>query len=151
MLAILWRMLCRTGRAFCAWGHNLIVPTTLDDRGPKLFILDTGAFTTSVAPDVARKVTKIHPDEQTHILELNGAVEKVYAADHIEFKFGNMRQEGNDVASFALPQVSRSNGMEIAGFLGIRTLGQLTLAIDYRDALVHFVYDPNRGYRYQPY
>ncbi len=132
-------------------GHNLIVPTTLNDHGPKLFILDTGAFTTSVVPEVAKEVTKVHSDERMRIHGLSGAVEKVYAADHIEFKFGNMRQDGTDVTSFDMPQVSHGNGMEIAGFLGIRTLGQLTLSIDYRDALVHFAFDPNRGYRYTPY
>jgi hypothetical protein len=38
--------------------------------------------------------------------------------------------------------------MEISGFLGANTLDQLTIHIDYRDGLVKFDYDPNRGYRY---
>jgi hypothetical protein len=38
--------------------------------------------------------------------------------------------------------------MEISGFIGVTTLGQLTLTIDYRDGLVKFAYDPKRGYKY---
>jgi hypothetical protein len=38
--------------------------------------------------------------------------------------------------------------MEISGLLGATTLDLLTIHIDYRDGLVKFDYDPNRGYRF---
>jgi hypothetical protein len=38
--------------------------------------------------------------------------------------------------------------MEISGFLGASTLNLLTIHIDYRDGLVKFDYDRNRGYHF---
>jgi hypothetical protein len=38
--------------------------------------------------------------------------------------------------------------MEVAGFIGFTTLGQTTMKIDYRDGLVSFSYNANRGYRF---
>ena len=38
--------------------------------------------------------------------------------------------------------------MEVAGFIGITALGQMTISIDYRDGLIKFDYDARRGYRF---
>jgi hypothetical protein len=38
--------------------------------------------------------------------------------------------------------------MEIAGFIGATTLGQVTMSIDYRDGLVKMDYDAKRGSKY---
>jgi len=128
-------------------GHNLIVPTLLNKKETKLFILDTGAFSTTISPAVARQVTKVHEDDQITVKGISGKVDKVYAADNLDFRFGNVDQPGRDIVAFETPQVSKGIGMEIAGFIGATTLGQLTMTIDYRDALVRFSYDANRGYR----
>jgi hypothetical protein len=37
--------------------------------------------------------------------------------------------------------------MEISGFIGYTALSQMTINIDYRDGLMKFSYDPNRGFR----
>jgi len=75
-------------------------------------------------------------------------VEKVYSADDVTFHFAQLSQRARDVASFDTSRISKSEGMEISGFLGATTLGQLTIHIDYRDGLVKFDYDPNRGFKY---
>jgi hypothetical protein len=41
--------------------------------------------------------------------------------------------------------ISKRAGVEIAGFIGFPTLRELVITIDYRDNLVHVVYDPKRG------
>ena len=70
------------------------------------------------------------------------------SADSITFKFANIAQKVNDVVAFATPGQSKNLNMEVAGFIGITALGQMTISIDYRDGLVKFAYDPNRGYRF---
>ena len=35
--------------------------------------------------------------------------------------------------------------MEVSGFIGITALGQVTTTIDYRDGLMKFSFDANRG------
>ena len=42
--------------------------------------------------------------------------------------------------------LSRGAGVEISGLIGFPTLRQLVISIDYRDNLVHVVYDPKKGY-----
>ena len=128
-------------------GHDLLLPASLNDSAAKLFILDTGAFSTTVTPEVAREVTKVHSQDNIVVHGVSGKVDKVYTADSITFKFANIAQKVNDVVAFATPGLSKNLNMEVAGFIGITALGQMTISIDYRDGLVKFAYDANRGYR----
>jgi predicted aspartyl protease len=129
-------------------GHNLLLPAFLNDSPPRLFILDTGAFSTTVTPEVAREVTKVHSQDNIVVHGVSGKVDKVYTADAITFRFANIAQKVNDVVAFATPGLSKNLNMEVAGFIGITALGQMTISIDYRDGLVKFAYDANRGYRF---
>jgi len=127
-------------------GHNLILPASLNGKQLKLFILDTGAWSTSISPDAAREVTKVHRDWDTNVHGINGKVANVFTANSITFRFANLSQQAHDLASFDTSAVSKNLGMEISGFIGANTLRLLTIHIDYRDGLVKFDYDPNRGY-----
>jgi hypothetical protein len=129
-------------------GHNLLLPASLNNTSTKLFILDTGAFSTTISPAVARAVTKVRSDSNLTVRGISGKVEKVYSADSITFKFANLSQKVQDVVAFDSPQISKGLGMEVSGFIGITALGQVTTTIDYRDGLVKFSYDANRGYRF---
>lgn len=130
-------------------GHFLLVPASLNKTRQKLFVLDTGAFSTSISPEVAREVTKVHADDRLQVKGISGKVDKVYTADNITFQFANVMQNVQDVVAFATPSISKGQGLEISGFIGITALGQMTISIDYRDGLMKFAYDPNRGFRYQ--
>ena len=129
-------------------GHQLMIPTALNQstNPPKLFILDTGSFSTTISPEAAREVTKLRADDTIIVHGISGKVEKVYSADHVTFYFANLSQPGRDVVSFDISNISKDTGLEISGLIGATTLGQLTMHIDYRDGLVKFDYDPSRGY-----
>jgi predicted aspartyl protease len=129
-------------------GHDLLLPVSLNNSKVKLFILDTGAFTTSVTPAVAREVTNVHKDGLMTIKGLSGNVDKIYIADQITFRFANLSQTIRDVVAFDTPEVSRSVGMDVSGFIGFTALGETTMKIDYRDGLVSFGYEANRGYKF---
>jgi hypothetical protein len=128
-------------------GHQLLIPAALSRSKINLFILDTGEFGTTISPEAAREVTKVHNDYDDKIRGLSGQVEKVYTTGDLTFEFANLRQKASGVRAFDTSNISNSTGLEVSGFIGISTLRQLTLTIDYRDGLVQFVYDPNRGYR----
>lgn len=129
-------------------GHQLLIPTSLNQTERRLFILDTGAFTTSISPAVARTITKVRTNDHMTVHGISGKVDEVFSADQVEFRFSNIVQKGRDVVSFENPSISKNTGLEVAGFIGATTLGQVTMTIDYRDGLVRFDYDPNRGYRH---
>jgi predicted aspartyl protease len=129
-------------------GHNLILPASLNEDKVKLFIMDTGASTTTISPEAAKLVTKVHRDEEMEVHGISGKVDKVYSADNITFRFAHVVQQEQDVVSIDTSNISKSVGMEISGLIGATTLGKLTIHIDYRDGLVKFDYDPNRGYKF---
>jgi predicted aspartyl protease len=128
-------------------GHDLILPAALNGDKLKLFIMDTGAWATTISPEAAREVTKVHNNSDIEVHGISGKVEKVYSADDITFRFAHLSQKANGVIAFDTSRISKSVGMEISGFLGATTLDLLTIHIDYRDGLVKFDYDPNRGFR----
>jgi predicted aspartyl protease len=129
-------------------GNHLMVPASLNNSSIKLFILDTGAFTTAISPAVARQVTKVHTNDHITVKGISGKVNEVYSADEITFRFANLAQKVRDVVAFDTPSLSQNMGIEVSGFIGITALGQTTMKIDYRDGLVSFSYDANRGYRF---
>jgi predicted aspartyl protease len=128
-------------------GHNLLIPTSLNDTPSRIFILDTGASSTTISPEVAREVTKVRADDRITVRGISGKVDKVYSADNITFKFANVSQKVEDVVTFATPSISKNLNMEVSGFIGFTALGQMTIGIDYRDGLMKFAYDANRGYK----
>ncbi|MCL2661244.1 MAG: aspartyl protease family protein [Acidobacteriaceae bacterium] len=126
-------------------GHNLLVPTSLNKSVQKLFILDTGAFATSISPAAAREVTKVRSDDSFTVRGISGKVNKVSSADNITFYYAGIAQQITDVVTFDSPMLRGALGMEISGLIGIGALEQTTMNIDYRDGLVKFTYDANRN------
>lgn len=129
-------------------GNHMIVPAALNASKIKLFILDTGAWTTIISPQAAREVTKVHSGAPVNVEGLNGRVDKLYLADQITFRFAQLSQKVEGVVAFDTSKISKAEGMEISGFLGATTLERLTIHIDYRDGLVKFDYDPKRNYHF---
>ena len=129
------------------FGHMLLVPTTINESANKLFLLDTGAFDNTIAPDVAREVTKVHRAPRIEVHGTNGAVKKVYVASRVTIDFGHLRQEVPDMVSFDMSRASRLAGTEISGTLGMTMLHLLTIRLDYRDDLADFRYTAKPQHR----
>jgi tetratricopeptide (TPR) repeat protein len=128
-------------------GHELMLPVNMNKKVTKLFILDTGAWATSVSPDAAREVTKVSgAGDDLVVRGLSGKVQQTYFAKDITFYFAHLGQRDEQVPSFDTANISKDAGLEISGFIGANTIGLTTLKIDYRDGLIHFDYTANRGY-----
>lgn len=125
-------------------GHDLLMPTHVNDSKAMLFVLDTGAFSNMMSTRAARTVTKVSSDESIKIKGLSGEVDKTYSADKATLQFANIRQPNQDMVSIDLTGLSKNLGVEVSGFLGFSTFRQLEMKIDYRDGLVEFIYDPSK-------
>ena len=126
--------------------HNLLIPAQLNGQKIKLFILDTGAWATSISPEAAGEVSTVHRDRSMEIKGIEGEVNKAYYVSDLTFKsLLHLRRSGKPLLCTFQENI-RSVGMEVSGFLGATTLGLLTTHIDYRDGLVKFDYDASRGY-----
>ncbi|MBV9437816.1 MAG: aspartyl protease family protein [Acidobacteria bacterium] len=122
------------------FGHELLIPTQINDGPARLFMIDTGSVTTLISSDAAAEVTKVHGDPYTTIRGMSGTVKNVKSADNVVLRFGHFRQQNEDLVSFDLSSLSRSTGTEVSGVLGFTVLRLLTMKIDYRDGLVDFKY-----------
>ncbi|HEY3989992.1 MAG TPA: retroviral-like aspartic protease family protein [Acidobacteriaceae bacterium] len=129
-------------------GHDILLPTQLNGKSVRLFMVDTGAFATTISPEAAREITKVHSDSSATVRGISGKVEKVYTGNKVVAQFAGIRQEIDDIYAFDTSRLSKDAGMEISGFLGFTTLQVLTIHIDYRDGLVKFDYTRDRGYNH---
>ncbi len=127
-------------------GHQLIVPTRIGNAPLKLFVLDTGASEGLISPRAAREVTHVSSDDLARVSGISGKVKKVQEADEVTITFAGVQQKLRGMRSIDTSNLSHGVGLEIAGFIGFPTLRELVLTIDYRDDLVHVVYDPNQGF-----
>lgn len=131
-------------------GHDLILPTALASDKVKLFIPDAGVPETNISISTALDTAKVHEDKSLEQAGPGGKAQKVFVADEITFNFAHVSQKLNGVVSTDTSLASRADGMEISGFLGMKTtLSLLTLHIDYRDGLLKAEYVPNRGYKFE--
>ena len=125
-------------------GHNLLVPTRLNNAPTKLFIIDTGAWDNTVSPAAAREASKVYSNSDVKVKGLSGEVNKVYRTGDITLTFGHFQQKRHDLVAFDMTNISNSLGTEVSGTLGFAMLWLLEIKIDYRDNLVDFTYDANR-------
>lgn len=127
---------------FYRFGHDIVVPVVVNDKAVGNFILDTGADLNTMSPKLASQVTKARADGDYTMKGVSGRVQEVLTGQKAILQFAKMRIESHDLPVFSTDNISASEGTEIAGFIGIRTLVQMKMVIDYRDGLVNFeVYD----------
>jgi len=126
-------------------GHLLLIPTLLNGKTQRLFLVDSGAFSSSISPETARAITKVRGGAPITVKGISGEVAKISTSDKIVLTFAGIQQQNNDLITFDTSGLSRSAGMEVSGILGHTVLRQLTISIDYRDGLIKFDYDPNHG------
>jgi tetratricopeptide (TPR) repeat protein len=122
---------------FYSFGHDIVVPVMVNDKATGNFIIDTGADLNSLSPEFAAQVTKASADGDFSMHGVSGKVEKVLTGKKAVLQFAKMRIESHDLPVFTTTRISNYEGTEIAGFIGIRTLVQMKMTLDYRDGLIN--------------
>ena len=125
-------------------GHELIIPVRLDKGPVKLFVVDSGAALNSISPQAASEVVKVMSGSDVDVIGISGKVQKAYTTMPLTLHFAGIGQPTSGLTAFDMTRMSNNAGIELSGFLGQPTLHQLTVQIDYRDALMNFTYDPKR-------
>lgn len=120
------------------FGHDLVIPVSVNDKGTGNFILDTGADLNIMNPRLASQVTEASNDHEYRMTGVSGKVTNVLTGKKAILQFSKMRVESHELPVFSTDNISASAGTEISGFIGIRTLVQMKMTIDYRDGLVDF-------------
>ncbi|HTG27002.1 MAG TPA: retropepsin-like aspartic protease [Methylomirabilota bacterium] len=125
-------------------GHDLLLPTKVNDQGPVLFLIDTGSFQNIIALDLARVVCKVGETDTAKIKGISGEVKKVYRAQDVILQFSGYRQRMNTMLSLDMSNMSNGAHTEVSGIYGFEMLQMLEIKIDYRDGLVAFKFDSKR-------
>jgi tetratricopeptide (TPR) repeat protein len=125
-------------------GHDLLLPTKVNDKGPVLFLIDTGSFANMIALDLARVVGKVGETDTAKVKGISGDVKKVYRAQDVILQFSGCRQRMNTMLSLDMSNISNGAQTEVSGIYGFEMLQMLEIKIDYRDGLVAFKFDSKR-------
>jgi tetratricopeptide (TPR) repeat protein len=135
-----WSQIYRSGR-------DLILPTAINEKLVRLFVLSISSPETNVTADIARELSK------TYVKEVGGwggapAFKATYA-NELTFNFAHFSQKIANVPTADTLLATRISGMEIGGNIGANTYHQLILHLNYRDALVKFEFIPDRGFKFE--
>jgi len=123
------------------FGHQMLIHTQVNNSARKLFLIDTGSSSNTLSPAAAKEVTKVNRDDDTQVKGLNGSVKEVYRANNAKLRFSHISQQGQDLITFDLTNISNADGTEVSGILEFALLVYLDMKIDYRGGLVDFKYD----------
>jgi predicted aspartyl protease len=126
---------------FWRFGHLMVVPVVVSDKAMGNFALDTGSDGNLISPKLARQVTKLNYEGYS-MKGVSGKVKEVLNGDKAILQFAKMRVQSADIPVIPVGSTGGREGTELAGLVGIRTLVQMKMTIDYRDGLVNLaVYD----------
>lgn len=114
---------------------HLFIPTIISDKASGNFMLDTGADSNLTNPAIAKQVTK-SSFQGSYLKGVSGTVKEVLNGDKAILQFAKVRVRSDDIPIIDFRKTSNSFGTEVAGIIGIRTLVQMKMTIDYRDGLV---------------
>ena len=119
----------------------ILLPIHVNDRGPFDFILDTGAGTSLLSSDLAKKldVTIIGAKEG----QSAGGKVSVSLAKVASLAVGETKVNDVDVGIVDLSHIAKTVGAKIDGDLGYNFLKHFRVSIDYRDSEIRFD-DPKR-------
>jgi len=128
------------------FGHLFLIPTTVNDSKPMLFLIDSGLEENTLSERAGRQASKLSA-ARVGIQGMSGKVDKVYTSAKVDLGFGRFDQKNSDIITFDFANLNRQVGTEISGALGYRTLRLLEVKLDYRDGLVDFEHNPKQGNR----
>ena len=119
----------------------ILLPVRVNDHGPFDFILDTGAGTSLLTPELAKQLNvKIVGSKEGQ--SAGGSV-AVSLAKADSLAVGDARIDDVDLGIVDLAQVGKTIGAKIDGDLGYNFLKYFRITIDYRDCEIRFD-DPKR-------
>jgi predicted aspartyl protease len=129
---------------FCLAGGTqplILLPVHVNDRGPFEFILDTGAGTSLLTPELAKQLdVKIVGSKEG---QSAGGKVAVSLAKADSLAVGNAKSDDVDLGIVDLAHVGKTIGAKIDGDLGYNFLKHFRVTINYRDCEISFD-DPKR-------
>jgi len=123
---------------FFTFGDCLAVTTGMNNSSPALFMLATGSARSSISIPLAKEFTAAPLTTSRRTQGSDGEIRTVYVVNDVNLTFGNLKQSNSEIFAEDLSRLSNSAGTEISGILGLSSIQNMDIKIDYRDGLVQF-------------
>lgn len=120
------------------FGQFLLLQTEIGKNATGLFVVDSGANTNTISPELAKSV----PDMRAFNIPVSGASGQVTSAfinDDATLRFAKVQKKGERISTVDLHSVSKDLGVEISGQIGFSAMQEMKVVLNYRDGLVEFV------------
>ncbi len=128
-------------------GHDLLVPTRVNDKAKVMFLIDTGSVENMISLDTATQNAKARINDAYKVRGISGEVKKVFRAEDVTLQFAGFKQKMDTMLCLDMTKISNDTGTEVSGILGLAVLHMMEIKIDYRDGLVDLKFDPKRFYQ----
>ena len=113
--------------------RKFLVPVVLNEGQTATFLLDTGASTTVITPDLARRLG-IDTSSRTTLARAriaSGQEVEVSMVRMTSIRVGSARLDHLNVAVYELPVIVNANPpITVDGFLGVDFIGRFTMTVD---------------------
>jgi clan AA aspartic protease (TIGR02281 family) len=113
--------------------RKFLVPVVLNEGQTATFLLDTGASTTVITPDLARRLG-IDTSSRTTLARAriaSGQEVEVSMVRMTSIRVGSARLDNLNVAVYELPVIVNANPpITVDGFLGVDFIGRFTMIVD---------------------
>lgn len=119
------------------FGHILLLQTSVNNSASGLFVLDSGANVSSIAPEVAQRVGKLQ-EVGNHISGFGGQVSKTFVLQDATLRFSAAAEPKHDLTAFDTDALSRQLETAISGFIGFDMLSRMKVQINYQEGKVEF-------------
>jgi tetratricopeptide (TPR) repeat protein len=123
---------------FYQFDHVILVSGHVNSGPVRLFMLDTGAFATSLDPSMKSDLGTVFKQTDLRVTGLSGEVERVGLTSAAHLDFGRFTELSSSFATFDLSRFSDDAGVRISGIVGFARLKAMAITIDYRDHLIGF-------------
>ncbi|HVW09972.1 MAG TPA: aspartyl protease family protein [Bryobacteraceae bacterium] len=116
----------------------MALPTSVNDSGNLLFLLDSGGSWSVIDADSTEKYTPERAAAGVDLKGVQGTVTGLDKARFVTLTFAGMRQKNAAMLTMDMESLSDDFGAQFGGILGMPILNQLAMTIDYRAGIVRF-------------
>jgi len=119
------------------FGHIVLLNTQVNQKTAAMFVLDTGANSSFLSQQLAEQLGNARRSSK-EVTGISGRAGTPATAEDVVLQFSSTPQPPQDIVTTDLHSISRNLGTEVSGLIGISTLSQVKITINYRDGWVRF-------------
>jgi hypothetical protein len=99
-------------------GHDLLLPTRVNDKAKVFFLIDTGSAENMISLEAATQYAKVWENDAYKVRGISGEVKRVFRAEDVTLQFANFKQRMDTMLCLDMTKLSNNTGTELSGIFG---------------------------------